>query len=368
MTRFAENTTARVGGPAGEWIIARTEEEALAVLQQHPLPTQEQRAAGQDSLLVLGGGSNLLVSDAGFGGTVLQLAFTGISAELSPDTAVVTVAAGANWDRTVAWTVDHGCSGLEALSGIPGSAGATPVQNVGAYGADVSQTLLDIRAWDRAAGELITLEAEQLEFGYRNSLLKRTTLSGSPRYVVLSVRFALEHRGEETLSAPVRYGELARSLGLEANAAEDERRAPLQDVRAKVLALRAGKGMVLDDADPDTYSTGSFFTNPIVPASAAAGLPEGAPRFPAGQGESGEELVKLSAAWLIDQSGCAKGFGAELTGGRASLSTKHTLAVTNRGTASAEDLLTVARAARDAVKERFGVELHPEPVLLGCTL
>lgn len=368
MTEFAENTTARVGGSAGEWIIARTEEEALAVLQQHPLPTQEQRAAGQDSLLVLGGGSNLLVSDAGFGGTVLQLAFTGISAELSPDTAVVTVAAGANWDRTVAWTVDHGCSGLEALSGIPGSAGATPVQNVGAYGADVSQTLLDIRAWDRAAGELITLEAEQLEFGYRNSLLKRTTLSGSPRYVVLSVRFALEHRGEETLSAPVRYGELARSLGLEANAAEDERRAPLQDVRAKVLALRAGKGMVLDDADPDTYSTGSFFTNPIVPASAAAGLPEGAPRFPAGQGESGEELVKLSAAWLIDQSGCAKGFGAELTGGRASLSTKHTLAVTNRGTASAEDLLTVARAARDAVKERFGVELHPEPVLLGCTL
>ncbi|GGE69166.1 UDP-N-acetylmuramate dehydrogenase [Nesterenkonia cremea] len=368
MTEFAENTTARVGGSAGEWIIARTEEEALAVLQQHPLPTQEQRAAGQDSLLVLGGGSNLLVSDAGFGGTVLQLAFTGISAELSPDTAVVTVAAGANWDRTVAWTVDHGCSGLEALSGIPGSAGATPVQNVGAYGADVSQTLLDIRAWDRAAGELITLEAEQLEFGYRNSLLKRTTLSGSPRYVVLSVRFALEHRGEETLSAPVRYGELARSLGLEANAAEDERRAPLQDVRAKVLALRAGKGMVLDDADPDTYSTGSFFTNPIVPASAAAGLPEGAPRFPAGQGESGEELVKLSAAWLIDQSGCAKGFGAELTGGRASLSTKHTLAVTNRGTASAEDLLTVARAARDAVKERFGVELRPEPVLLGCTL
>lgn len=368
MTEFAENTTARVGGSAGEWIIARTEEEALAVLQQHPLPTQEQRAAGQDSLLVLGGGSNLLVSDAGFGGTVLQLAFTGISAELSPDTAVVTVAAGANWDRTVAWTVDHGCSGLEALSGIPGSAGATPVQNVGAYGADVSQTLLDIRAWDRAAGELITLEAEQLKFGYRNSLLKRTTLGGSPRYVVLSVRFALEYLGEETLSAPVRYGELARSLGLEANAAEDERRAPLQDVREKVLALRAGKGMVLDDADPDTYSTGSFFTNPIVPASAAAGLPEGAPRFPAGQGESGEELVKLSAAWLIDQSGCAKGFGAELTGGRASLSTKHTLAVTNRGTASAEDLLTVARAARDAVKERFGVELRPEPVLLGCTL
>ena len=368
MTEFAENTTARVGGPAGEWVIAHAEQEALTVLQQHPLPAQEDRAAARDTLLVLGGGSNLLVSDAGFEGTVLQLAFTGISAEVSEGTAVVTVAAGADWDETVDWTVRRRYSGLEALSGIPGSAGATPVQNVGAYGADVSQTLLDVRAWDRAVGELVTLEAEQLEFGYRDSLLKRTTVSGSPRYVVLSVRFALDHRGDETLSAPVRYGELARSLGMEANAAEDERRAPLQDVRDKVLALRAGKGMVLDDADPDTYSTGSFFTNPIVPASAAAGLPEGAPRFPAGQSESGEDLVKLSAAWLIDQAGCGKGFGAELTEGRASLSTKHTLAVTNRGTASAEDLLTVARAARDAVKERFGVELHPEPVLLGCSL
>lgn len=374
LTEFAQHTTARVGGPAGEWIPARTEEQALAVLRRHPLPPEDQRAAGQDTLLVLGGGSNLLVSDAGFPGTVLQLGFTGISAEESPEEAggrggvVVTVAAGHTWDEAVAWTVERDYAGLEALSGIPGSAGATPVQNVGAYGAEVAQTLVDLRAWDRAAGELLTLRAEELEFGYRDSLLKRSTISGSPRYVVLSVRFRLEHRGAETLSAPVRYGELARSLGLGADAAEDERRAPLQDVRDKVLALRAGKGMVLDEADPDTWSTGSFFTNPIVPASAAADLPEGAPRFPAGTSEQGEQLVKLSAAWLIDQAGCGRGFGAELVGGRASLSTKHTLAVTNRGGASAEDLLTVARAARDRVKDRFGIDLHPEPVLLGCSL
>ncbi len=373
MPRFSEHTTARVGGPAGEWVRAETEAQAVSVLQQHPLPPEAERAAGRDTLLVLGGGSNLLVSDAGFPGTVLQLAFTGISAEEpvqedGQDGVVVTVAAGHTWDEAVAWTVEHSCAGLEALSGIPGSAGATPVQNVGAYGADVSQTLVDVRAWDRAAGKLVSLSAEQLEFGYRDSLLKRTTIAGSPQYVVLSARFLLEHRGDQTLSAPVRYGELARSLGLEANAAEDERRAPLQDVRQKVLALRAGKGMVLDAADPDTWSTGSFFTNPIVPASAAADLPEGAPRFPAGVGDSGEELVKLSAAWLIDRSGCGKGFGAELVDGRASLSTKHTLAVTNRGGASAEDLLTVARAARDRVKDRFGIELHPEPVLLGCSL
>lgn len=368
MPRFSEHTTARVGGAAGTWIRAESEDEALSVLERHPLPSEEERAAGRDTLLVLGGGSNLLVSDAGFPGTVLQLSFTGITAEKADGTVLVTVAAGHGWDDTVAWTVERGYSGLEALSGIPGSAGATPVQNVGAYGADVSQTLLDIRAWDRAAGKLVTLTAGQLEFGYRDSLLKRGTIAGSPRYVVLSVRFELEHRGAETLSAPVRYGELARSLGLEANAAEDDRRAPQQDVRDRVLSLRAGKGMVLDDADPDTWSTGSFFTNPIVPASAAAQLPEGAPRFPAGEGQGGEDLVKLSAAWLIDKAGCGKGFGAELTEGRASLSTKHTLAVTNRGGASAEDLLAVARAARDRVEDRFGIELHPEPVLLGCSL
>lgn len=366
---FSEHTTARVGGPAGQWVVGDSEAQILSVLQEHPLPADAEREAGRDSLLVLGGGSNLLVSDQGFAGTVLQVAATGVTAEpVGEDGVLVTVAAGHPWDDVVAWTVERGLVGLEALSGIPGSTGATPVQNVGAYGAEVSQTLVDIRAWDRSSRELVVLNNEQLGFGYRDSLLKRSTIEGSPRYVVLSVRFRLTHAVGEPMSSPVRYGELARSLGLTAEMPEDERRAPLAQVRQTVLGLRAGKGMVLDPQDPDTWSTGSFFTNPIVAASKAASLPESAPRFPAGVDHDGTPLVKLSAAWLIDQAGCAKGFGAALTGGRASLSTKHTLAVTNRGGASTEDLLTVARAARDKVEAAFGIRLHPEPVLLGCSL
>lgn len=366
---FAKHTTARVGGPAGRWINACTEVEALDVLSEHPLPDDETRAAGQDTLLVLGGGSNLLVGEAGFPGTVLQLTFAGISAEPTGENEViVTLAAGQDWDAAVEWTVNRGLVGLEALSGIPGAAGAVPVQNVGAYGAEVSQTLMDVRAWDRAEDELVEITADELEFGYRDSLLKRTTVAGSPRFVVIDVRFRLTHAPGQALSAPVRYGELARSLDLDADLLPNERRAPLALVREKVLALRASKGMVLDVEDHDTWSTGSFFTNPIVRRDTVAGVAENGPQFPAGTDEQGQELVKLSAAWLIDHAGCGKGFGAELTDGRASLSTKHTLAVTNRGEATTEDLLTVARAARDKVAETFGVELHPEPVLLGCSL
>jgi UDP-N-acetylmuramate dehydrogenase len=398
--RFSEHTTARVGGAAGSWITADTKEQAIEVLARHPLPSWEERQAGRDTLLVLGGGSNLLVADSGFSGTVLHVMTRGIEV-VSEDRehAVVAVAAGHPWDDVVAWAVEREYAGLEALSGIPGSTGATPVQNVGAYGAEVSHTLVDVEAWDRHSGALLTLSAEELDFDYRNSLLKRSTVSGSPRYVVLCVRFRLEHRGDRTLSAPVRYGELARSLGLTPNAAEDARRAPVADVRDHVLRLRAGKGMVLDAQDHDTWSTGSFFTNPVVPEDIAARLPEGAPRFPAGTDEAGQQRVKLSAAWLIDQAGCGKGFGLSAdspaadsegpsrpaaephrlhdegsdsaglpAGGRAGLSTKHTLAVTNRGGASTEDLLTVARAVRDRVLDRFGIELHPEPVLVGCTL
>lgn len=366
---LAEHTTARVGGPAGDWIVAETEDQALEVLAAHPLPDDETRAAGEDSLLVLGGGSNLLVGDAGFGGTVLQLAFEGIAEETdgaSSDDAgsrLVRIAAGHRWDDVVAWTVRHRLAGLEALSGIPGAAGATPVQNVGAYGAEIAQTLVDLRAWDREAGELVTLDAEALAFGYRESVLKRTTLHGSPRYVVLSLRLRLAHDGEDTLSAPIRYAELARTLGLDPALEEERRRAPLDQVREQVLALRAGKGMVLDADDHDTWSTGSFFTNPIVPADMAAGLPEEAPRFPLD-----DWRVKLSAAWLIDHAGCGRGFGAELTDGRASLSTKHTLAITNRGPAGTGDLLAVAAAVREKVHARFGLDLHPEPVIIGAAV
>lgn len=382
---FSEYTTARVGGTAGRWIVVESEYDAIDLLQNHPLPTEAERAAGADTLLVLGGGSNLLVADSGFSGTVLHLAFTGISAapvhaqrrdaqgrEVSDgpgtDGVEVTIAAGHNWDAAVAWTVERGLVGLETLSGIPGAAGATPVQNVGAYGTDVSHTLLDARVWDRAEDELVTLTNAELEFSYRSSLLKRTTVAGSPRYVVLSVRFRLTHQPGPALSSPVRYAELARSLNLAPDAPEAERRASLAAVRETVLRLRAGKGMVLDAADHDTWSTGSFFTNPIVTEDEAAQLPEEAPKFPAGADPSGQPLTKLSAAWLIDRSGCGRGFGADLVSGRASLSTKHTLAVTNRGSATTEDLLRVARAARDRVRATFGITLDPEPVLIGCRL
>ena len=269
------------------------------------------------------------------------------------------VQAGHNWDALVEHAVRHAWSGIEALSGIPGATGATPVQNVGAYGSDVSQTIAAVRTWDRHRNAVQTFTNSELKFGYRDSILKQTTVNGSPRYVVLTVEFQLPLG---RMSAPVRYAELARALGIEAG-----QRAYSNDVRREVLRLRASKGMVWDAADRDTYSTGSFFTNPIVPADVAAGLPEAAPRYPGGA----DGLTKLSAAWLIDQAGYGKGFGLEpdsVSGGRASLSTKHTLAITNRGSASAADLLAIAREVRRGVVERFGIELHPEPLLIGVEL
>ncbi|MGD6979513.1 MULTISPECIES: UDP-N-acetylmuramate dehydrogenase [Citricoccus] len=351
--RLADHTTSRVGGPADHWVTATSEAAAISAI----------RLADESGtpLLVLGGGSNTLMADAGFPGTVVQLAFAGIE-QRSADT--VRMAAGQDWDRAVAWTVEHGLSGLEALSGIPGSAGATPVQNVGAYGADVSQALVSIRAWDRQAGRVVELTNADLGFGYRDSVIKRSLLEDpeatTPRWIVLSVDFRLRSTGT---AAPVRYAQLARALGV-----QEGETAPLTLVRNEVLSLRAGKGMVLDPADHDTWSTGSFFTNPVVPDAVRARLPESAPAFGAGQGQ-----VKLSAAWLIEHAGFGKGYGLgeaerHLAQGRASLSTKHTLAVTNRGEASTEDLLAVARTVRDGVERSWGVRLHPEPVLVGCAL
>ncbi|MFI5086556.1 MAG: UDP-N-acetylmuramate dehydrogenase, partial [Actinomycetales bacterium] len=232
------------------------------------------------------------------------------------------------------------------------------VQNVGAYGSDVSRTIAAARVWDRQRNAVTTLTNSELKFGYRDSLLKRTTTAGSPRYVVLTVEFQLLLG---RMSAPVRYAELATALGVEVG-----KRAYSLDVRREVLRLRAAKGMVLDPADRDTYSTGSFFTNPIVPEAVAAALPADAPRYPAGDGQ-----IKLSAAWLIDRSGFGKGYGTaadSVSAGRAGLSTKHTLAITNRGAARAQDILAVARAVRDGVRERFGLTLEPEPLLIGCSL
>ena len=366
ITRLSDITTMGVGGPADRFIVARTREEILKAVQ-------EADAAGTP-LLIVGGGSNLVIADEGYRGTVLQIATHGISvgdSTVGEDTATaggavdgtvpVTIEAGHPWDEAVAWTVEHELGGLEALSGIPGAAGATPVQNVGAYGADVSNTLISIEAWDRHEGRLVTMQASELDLTYRNSVLKRATQNGSPRWVVLAVTFGLK-RGE---ALPVAYDQLARALNVELGT-----RVSLADVREAVLGLRRSKGMVVDPQDPDTNSCGSFFMNPIVEESLTSALPADAPRYPAGK----DGHVKLSAAWLIDHAGYHKGFGMkgqpgeEIAGGRASLSSKHTLAVTNQGGASCADVVALARAVRAGVKDAWGIELHHEPLLIGTSL
>jgi len=354
---LADLTTLRVGGPAARYVETTSEAELIDAV----------RSADEvgEPLLVVGGGSNLLVSDEGFDGVVVRDTRTGITVPDHSACAGVTyqVPAGTPWDDVVVEATSHRLYGIEALSGIPGSTGATPVQNVGAYGQEVSQTIATVRVWDRGRGRVRTLPLVDLRFGYRTSLLKRsmrTPAAGdpedprapwgpTPRYVVLDVTFQLR---QGTLSAPIAYGELARTLGVEIG-----ERAPLLEVRAAVLELRGRKGMVLDPSDPDTSSAGSFFTNPILPAEQ---VPDGAPVFPAPDG-----LVKTSAAWLIERSGFTKGFGAP---GPATLSTKHTLALTNRGAATAADLVALARQVRDGVRDRFGIELEPEPVLVGLSL
>ncbi|MXG90237.1 UDP-N-acetylmuramate dehydrogenase [Nocardioides flavescens] len=343
--RLADHTTLRLGGPAARWVRATTEAELIEALR-----------TAEGSLLVLGGGSNLVVGDAGYDGTVVEVATRGITPDTSPDDTdpscggvLVRVAAGESWDGFVAHAVGRGWAGVEALAGIPGSVGATPVQNVGAYGQDVSQTIASVRVWDRTLGGVRTFANADCGFGYRTSRFKADQLpTGGGRHVVLDVTFQLR---PGTLGQPVAYAELARALGVEVG-----QRAPLADVRAAVLELRRAKGMVLDEADHDTWSAGSFFTNPVVDASA---VPAGAPAWPQPDGR-----VKTSAAWLIEHAGFGKGYGT----GPVTLSTKHTLALTNRGEATTSDLLRLALEVRDGVELAFGIRLENEPVLLGCSL
>ncbi len=348
QARLADLTTLRVGGPAGRTLDVDSEADLIEAVR-----TADD--AGEP-LLVLGGGSNVLVDDAGFDGVVLRDRRRAI---VTTDSYVcagasVTVPAGQPWDDVVLRAVSEGWVGIEALSGIPGSTGATPVQNVGAYGQQVSDVLSAVRVWDRGQGRIRTLAFADLGFGYRSSVLKRSLadFGPTPRYVVLDVTLQMRF-GD--LSAPIRYPELARRLGVEVG-----KRAPATEVRETVLALRRGKGMVLDPDDHDTWSAGSFFTNPVLDAAGDAALPEDAPRYPAEGGG-----VKTSAAWLIEHAGFGKGFGLP---GPAALSTKHTLALTNRGGATASDLLALARTVRDGVRAAFGIELVPEPVLVGCSL
>lgn len=344
--RLAELTTLRVGGPATDYVVATTTDAVIDAVSAAD-------TAGRP-VLVLGGGSNLLVADDGFAGVVVRLATSGVDIEAceAGSGVAVRVAAGQPWDGFVAQTVARGWSGVEALSGIPGATGATPMQNVGAYGQEVAETIVRVRTWDRAQRRVQTLAGADCEFGYRTSRLKEERYGGGPRYVVLEVTFQL---ALDELSAPVRYTELARTLGVGVGG-----RALLPAVRDAVLALRRGKGMVLDDADHDTWSAGSFFTNPVLDDADAGRLPEQAPRWPAPGGR-----LKTSAAWLIENAGFGRGFGLP---GPAALSTKHTLALTNRGGARAEDLLALARQVRDGVRREYGITLSPEPVLVGCSL
>jgi len=344
--RLADLTTLRLGGPAGHLVVATDEATLVAAVR-------DADAAGEPVLLV-SGGSNLVVADEGFAGTVVRVATTGVHPDddgAADDPAcggvLVRVAAGEDWDAFVARAAASGWVGVEALSGVPGAVGATPVQNVGAYGQEVADTIASVRTWDRVEGRVRTFAAADCGFAYRHSRFK----AEPDRYVVLEVTFQLR-RG--TLGAPVQYAELATALGVEVGG-----RAPLGDVRDAVLRLRRGKGMVLDADDHDTWSAGSFFTNPLLTPEQADALPPEAPRWPQPDGR-----VKTSAAWLIQHAGFERGHAR----GPVSLSTRHTLALTNRGGASTADLLALAREVRDGVEARFGVRLVNEPVLVGCSL
>jgi UDP-N-acetylmuramate dehydrogenase len=338
--RLAAHTTLRVGGPVRRMLTPETEGDLVQAVR-------DLDAAGEP-VLILGGGSNLLVADSGFDGTVVKVATRGIDSDVaSCSGAVLTVAAGEPWDAFVASTLEQEFSGLETMAGIPGLVGATPIQNVGAYGTEVSQLITTVRTLDRSTGRIRTFFAVECGFGYRSSRFKNEL----GRYLVLSVTFQLRLG---SLSAPIRYPELARTLGVAVGA-----RVPAREVAAAVLQLRRGKGMVLDDADTDSWSAGSFFTNPVLDAERAEALPAGAPRFPQPDGR-----VKTSAAWLIDHAGFGKGFGE----GPARVSSKHSLALTNRGAATADDVLDLARQIRAGVESSFGITLVPEPVLVGCEL
>jgi UDP-N-acetylmuramate dehydrogenase len=344
---LADYTTLRLGGPARRVVEATTESDIRQIIRD----VDDRR-----DLLILAGGSNVVIGDAGFDGTALLLRTQGLTVQpvgAALDTEVdVTVQAGEPWDDLVARTLAEGWSGLECLSGIPGSTGATPIQNVGAYGQEVAELITAVRVLDRATGEIGTRTVAECGLGYRTSVFK-----GSDRWVVLAVTFRLS---VSPLSAPIRYADLAQTLAVPIG-----ERSEAAVVRDAVLRLRAGKGMVLDDGDPDTYSAGSFFMNPVLDGAAFDTLSARAAAYgspPVWPGA--DDTVKTSAAWLIERAGFAKGYGNP----HVSISTKHTLALTNRGDGTTKELLELAREVRDGVFDRFGVLLHPEPVLINCAL
>jgi UDP-N-acetylmuramate dehydrogenase len=375
-------STLRVGGPAARLV----EPLGEPALLQATLAVWD----SGDDWFVLGGGSNVVMADEGFSGTVIRVATRGIASLVAPaGTVRLRVQAGEPWDALVEHTVAHGWAGLEALSGIPGSTGASPIQNIGAYGQEAGDTLVSVDFLDYGTGRVERLDREELELGYRSSVFKR-----GKRGVVLSVTFSLTDassdgaEGPLALSDPIAYPQLATALGVEVGD-----RVTLGAVRETVLALRASKGMVLDATDPDSVSAGSFFTNPIVTENFARGLPADAPRWLvepddedivvplpdpasgltvdlggplAASGAGPEPLVKLSAAWLIERAGIGRGFS--LPGSRAAISSKHTLAIVNTGGATAEEVAELSRFIQNRVSAEFGVMLQPEPVFVGLSL
>lgn len=338
-TEFAEHTSLRTGGSVARWIRTDDADAAIEVITE---------CADLDiPCLVVGGGTNLVCGDAPYEGAVVQLDSRGIAIERDDAIAYVTVAAGESWDDLVAITIDAGLAALAPMSGIPGLVGATPVQNVGAYGSDIAQLVHSVEAWDRARRELVTMTASACDFAYRTSIFKRE----QDRFLITSVTYAIPDEATD----PVRYDQLANSLGLQVGEP-----AGGDVIREHVLALRRSKAMVLDDRDHDTWSAGSFFLNPVIDQARALALPVDCPRYPSG------EQVKVSAAWLIEASGVARGWRVRPDAG-ARVSSRHVLAIANAGSATTAEIVELAHAMRDRVLESFGIALVPEPRFVNCS-
>lgn len=338
MTELSKYTSFRVGGPATKIVHVSTESEIIAAIEQ----------AGETPILIMGGGTNVLIADKGFEGTVIRISNNSVQSEVDACSgATMTIGAGEDWDVFVQTTIDSGFAGLETLSGIPGTVGASPIQNIGAYGHEVSEFVTRVRTYDRQEKKLKTFTNSECQFSYRNSYFK----AHPGRYVVLDVQFQIR-RGE--YSDPITYLELAKKLGVEMGD-----KAPVVATRQAVLELRASKGMLLSPEDHDSWSAGSFFTNPIISQQAADELPDAAPKWPLIDGR-----VKISAAWLIENAGMHK--GDEVGGAR--ISSKHVLALTNSGDATASDIAALAKRARDQVKEIFGITLEAEVNLVGVEI
>ena len=338
MAELSNYTSLRVGGSAGKFIEVSTESEIISAIE----------SAGDKPILIMGAGTNMLVSDAGFDGTVIRISNNNLESEIDACSgATLKIGAGENWDHFVATTISRGFAGLETLSGIPGTVGAAPIQNIGAYGHEASEFITRVRTYDRKEKKLTTFTNSECGFSYRSSRFK----TEKDRYVILDVSFQLRF-GEET--TPIIYAELAEALGIKVG-----EKAPVVKTRKVTLELRSKKGMLLNPADRDSWSAGSFFTNPIVDAEIAAQLPADAPRWPQADGR-----IKTSAAWLMENAGVHK--GDSIQGAR--ISTKHVLALTNAGNATAADIATLARNAQIKVKEVFGITLEPEVNLIGLNL